>query len=363
MPFPRRIIATMKKILVLLILWSLAAGCAGAPQARQPLVVYAAGSLIIPFDDLEKAFEARYPHIDVQSEYHGSIQVIRHATELHKPIDVVVTADHALIPMLMYQTSDPDTGKPNADWYIRFATNRMALAYSDRSRYANEINDQNWTEIIRRPDVKVGISDPRFDAAGYRAFMTLQLAEHYLGQPELFEEMFARAFTFPVGVSTLGPYDIIRIPEILEIQPGANIVMRGSSIQLVALLESGDLDYAFDYESVIRQHNFRMIELPAELNLGEAEQADTYSKVAVLLDFQRFASVKPEFQGEQIGYGITIPSGAPDPEAAQLFVAFVLGEEGREIMAAEHHPQLDLPVADGYQRLPEALKPLCQPAP
>ncbi len=96
---------------------------------RTPLVVYAAGSLIIPFGDLEKAFESKYPDIDVQAQYHGSIQVIRQVTDLHIPIDVVATADASLVPMLMYATNDPDTGLPYANWYIRFASNRLALAY------------------------------------------------------------------------------------------------------------------------------------------------------------------------------------------------------------------------------------------
>ena len=103
--------------------------------ARTPLVVFAAGSLIIPFDALEDAFEARYPQIDVQAEYHGSIQVIRHATELHKPIDVVATADAALLPMLMYAVNNPDTGQPYANWYIRFASNHLALG----SAYASSV--------------------------------------------------------------------------------------------------------------------------------------------------------------------------------------------------------------------------------
>ncbi len=63
-------------------------------------------------------------------QYHGSIQVMRHATELHEPIDVVATADASLIPMLMYAMNDPDTGQPYANWYIRFASNHLALAYN-----------------------------------------------------------------------------------------------------------------------------------------------------------------------------------------------------------------------------------------
>jgi len=79
---------------------------------KTPLVVFGAGSLIIPFNHLEQAFEARYPNIDVKAEYHGSIQVIRHVSELHKSIDVVATADASLIPLLMYAVNNPETGKP-----------------------------------------------------------------------------------------------------------------------------------------------------------------------------------------------------------------------------------------------------------
>ena len=79
----------------------------------------------------------------------NSSQVIRHATELHEAIDIVATADAALIPMLMYATNNPDTGQPYADWYIRYASNHLALAYNEDSKYADEINAENWTEIGR----------------------------------------------------------------------------------------------------------------------------------------------------------------------------------------------------------------------
>ena len=169
-------------------------------QPKIPLVVFAAGSLIIPFDHLEKAFEAKYPNIDVLAEYHGSIQVMRHATELHEPIDVVATADAALIPMLMYATKVPETGKPYANWYINFASNHLALAYNADSKYADEINADNWTEVISRPDVKTGIADPRFDASGYRALMAFALAEIAEQNYRLFDPMFKDQFTFPVTI-------------------------------------------------------------------------------------------------------------------------------------------------------------------
>jgi molybdate/tungstate transport system substrate-binding protein len=141
------------------------AGC--APRERTPLNVLFAGSLIVPIAELEVAFEKAHPDIDVLAEGHGSIQVIRHVTELHDLVDVVLTADHLLIPALMYQATDAETGRPYADWYVEFATNRLALAYTDQSQYGDEVGADNWHEIIARPGVRVGLPDPRFDAAGY----------------------------------------------------------------------------------------------------------------------------------------------------------------------------------------------------
>jgi len=357
---------TISSILLaaLFCLTSLNAGCAGKPAGssnKTPLVIYAAGSLIIPFGDLEKAFETKYPNIDVQAQYHGSIQVIRQVTDLHVPIDVVATADATLVPMLMYATTDPDTGQPYADWYIRFASNRLALAYKPDSKYASDINSANWYEILSRPDVKVGLADPRFDAVGYRALMVYALARDYYHQPTLFTDMFKGQFSFPLGSFSENSLTTVTVPEIMETKTSSHIILRGASMELIALLESGDLDYAFEYESVIRQHGLSLLELPDPLNLGEEADQQIYNTVQVNEDFQRFASVKPVFRGERIGYGITIPENAPHPAEAALFVAFLLGPQGQAIMEADYHPLFDPALCSGYANTPSSLQSLCIP--
>jgi len=363
-PFPSILLAALFCLTIL------TDGCTGIPSkgtpasnsSTTPLVVFAAGSLIIPFGDLEMAFESQYPNIDVQAQYHGSIQVIRQVTDLHIPIDVVATADASLIPLLMYTTNDPDTGLPNADWYIRFASNRLALAYRPDSIYASEINADNWYEILSRPDVRVGLADPRFDAVGYRALMVYALARDYYHQPTIFTDMFQDQFSFPLGIFSEGGLTTVTVPEIVETKPGAHIILRGASMELIALLESGDLDYAFEYESVIRQHELRLLELPDSLNLGEEADQQIYSTVQVNEESQRFVSVQPVFRGERIGYGITIPENAPHPAEAALFVAFLLGSKGRAIMEADYHPLFDSALCDGYASIPSALQSLCVPA-
>lgn len=330
-------------------------------STKTPVIVFAAGSLIIPFQHLETAFEAKYPGIDVQAQYHGSIQVMRHATELHEPIDVVATADASLIPMLMYATNNPETGLPYASWYILFATNRLTVAYQPDSLYSDVINSGNWYQVLSYPDVKVGIPDPRFDAAGYRALMAFALARDYYQKPAIFMDMFRDDFTYSLGIFTDDDLITVTVPEIVETAPGSNIVIRGGSIALIALLESGDIDYSFEYESVSRQHGLEMIQLPDALNLGAQEYVDTYRNVQVILDFQRFASVKPEFRGERIGYGITIPSSAPHPEEAALFIEFLLSSDGRTIMQADSHPVFDPAVGENYPNIPAPLQTFCIP--
>lgn len=354
----------MKRTVIWLCLLVVTAGMAGcAPRQKTPLVVFAAGSLIQPFNALEKAFEAQYPDVDILGEYHGSIQVMRHATDLHEKIDVVATADISLIPLLMYGSQDPETGRPYADWYLRFATNELGLAYTENSLYADEITAENWADILTRPEVKVGIADPRFDAAGYRAMMVYWLAQDVTGQEDLFHQMFDGQFRYPVTTITEDGLTTIRVPEVLETSADAHIIMRGGSIQLIALLESGDVDYVFEYESVIRQHQLKLVEMPPELSLRDGGYQPRYQQVQVRLDFQRFASVKPEFRGEQIGYGITIPTNAPHPEEAVLFLQFLLGPEGQKIMEDHAHPLLQPVTANGYAHVPPALQVLVSAEP
>jgi len=42
-----------------------------------------------------------------------------------------------------------------------------------------------------------------------------------------------------------------------------------------------------------------------------------------------------------------------------LFIAFLLSEEGRAIMQADHHPLFEQALADNYSVVPASLKELC----
>ncbi len=343
-------------LVVLLCLAALAGGC-GSDERKVKLMY--AGSLIVPFDRIAAAFEQQHPGVDVVTEAHGSIQVLRHVTELGDLMDFVASADEQLIPPLMYEREDPATGEPWASWYCTFATNRMVLAVSPKSPLAGELTAATWYRRLTEPDVRFGLADPRFDAAGYRALMVLQLAEREYEDPYLFEDMLMGRFTTPITVERVGGTDVIEVPEILETSAGSNVVLRGASIQLVALLESGDLDCAFEYESVARQHGLDYVRLPAAIDLGDEGRRDDYGTVEVKLDFRRFASVRPVFRGDVIRYAFTIPANAPDAALAREFVAFLLGPDGRRILTADHQPLLTPPELDAKAAAPEEVRRAC----
>ena len=308
---------------LLIILLSCMAGCSSGEQPpKTVLKVVPAGSLLQPFDEVEKAFEAQHPDVDVQVEGHGSIQAIRQVTDLHRPVDVVAVADASLIPDLMFRT-DSTTGVNFTDSYTPFATNAMVIAFTNKSKYADEITTENWYQVLSRPDVRIGISNPMLDAAGYRSIMVSLLADRYYRNSTLFPVLIGDHFTPPLEVQDSGGIETIRLPEVLR-PSDEKLVIRDGSIFVLSHLEAGGIDYAFEYQSVAEGHNLRWVRLPDEIDLSSPDFAEEYGKVRVILGFQRFSAIGQDRNGQPIVYAITVPKSAPHPELAQEFADLVV---------------------------------------
>jgi len=346
--------------LLILVIALEAAGCSLSGRVREgnkvKLKVIFAGSLLVPFQTLEKEFERANPDIDVLLEGHGSVQVIRSVTELNNKADIIAVADDQLIPLMMYTAKIPESSKPYADWRIRFATNKLGIAYKAESAYSSEINADNWHSIISRPDVTIGLADPRIDAMGYRALMSIQLAEDYYHDQDIFEKCIGSAFNPPISITKNGDLSLIKVPEIVR-STKQKVKLRSYSIQLMALLESGDIDYSFEYESVARQRGLKFLSLPEGIDLSDSDFEKQYRKVRVNLDFKRFASVVPDFEGAQIVYGLTIPNNVLHPKEAGRFIKFLLSPNGRQIFNQNYQPLLVNLECDDVLALPEDLKP------
>lgn len=342
-------------VLLIVMVWATGlSACSIWKGDKLDMRILCAGSLMVPMEAVEKAFEAENPDIDVLVEGHGSIQVIRHVTEIFEEADVMAVADYSLIPMLMYNTAMPDSDEMYASWNVEFATNSLGIAYMPESNYADEINENNWYEIVSRPDVKLGLSDARLDACGYRAFMLAYLAEVYYGDDSIFKNVLG---TFNPSVELVQDEKVttVLVPELLR-PIDERIILRGSSIRLIALLESLDIDYAFQYQSVATQHHFNFLKLPSEIGMDSMEKSEFYQQVRCKLDFHRFSSVQPVFTGQPILYGITIPNNAPHPDKAVEFIKFLLGPEGQQIFT-QNHQSLTVPAkVDNLDETPVELR-------
>jgi molybdate/tungstate transport system substrate-binding protein len=303
-----------------------------AAQETQVVKIFHAGSLAVPLEQAEQQFEALHPEIDVQRESMGSVACVQQITEIGKNGDVLASADYSLIPSMMY----PDY----ADWYVRFATNDVVLAYNpERSMYANEITPENWYEILRRDGVIFGFSNPNDDPCGYRSVMVFQLAELNYGDDQIFDDLILENTAITITEEADGTYHITT-PE--DLQPNTEKVdIRPKSVELVAFVEEGGLDYAFEYRSVAVQHNLAFVDLPLGVDLSSVAYADTYKKVQVELasgDVQT---------GAPVVYGITVPSVADNPEGGLEFVKFVIGESGQQIFTDNGQPPIVPPEGSG----------------
>jgi molybdate/tungstate transport system substrate-binding protein len=122
--------------------------------------------------------------------------------------------------------------------------------------------------------------------------------------------------------------------------------MRPKEIDLVALLQTGELDYAFEYESVARGASLDFVPFPDSVSLGNMRDSSFYRQAAV-----RVVGHRPgdsiTMRGEPIVYALSIPRRAEHPRLGERFVQFLVSDDGRRILRANHLDALESAVVSG----------------
>ena len=262
----------MKKTLIALI--------ASLLFAQNQVVVFHAGSLSVPFSQIEKKFEKKYPQYNVVREAAGSRACARKITDLHRKADVMASADYKVIDNLLR----PNYAKFNA----LFTTNEMIIAYTPHSKFANKINSKNWMDILLKPGVKVGHSNPNLDPCGYRTMLVSKLAGIYYKRPKFFDKLFGYGNSYKDGEENRN-----------------KVIVRPKETDLLGLLEMGSYDYLFIYKSVAMQHHLKFITLPPQINLGEKKYASFYKKASFKVTGKKPGTYIVK-RGAPMVYGITI---------------------------------------------------------
>jgi molybdate/tungstate transport system substrate-binding protein len=319
---------TLKSILALVVFSSVLSCTRGTKtiESKSPaslqgdLIIFHAGSLSAPIKQISQDFEMRNPGVRVLLEAAGSVDCARKITELKKPCDLMASSDYKVIENFLI----PEY----SGWHIPFAANEMIIAYTYKSRKAAEINRDNWEELLLSHDIRFGRADPASDPCGYRTSMVLDLAEKY--------------YNFP------GLADSMRNKDTRYVRP--------KEVDLLALLDVGEVDFIFIYRSVAVQHHLRYLELPDEINLKNPALAEQYNKVSI-----KIPANKPGdslvITGDPMVYSITMPDNAPNKEAAYAFLLFMLDRSGGMITIEAMGQKSVVPAKSAYfDQIPDQLK-------
>lgn len=261
----------------------------------EELIVFHAGSLSVPFQELADTFEQRNPDVDVKLEAAGSIACARKITELGRKADIMASADIRIIEEFLI----PEY----TDTAIAFTSNEIVLAYHKKSKGSDSINMQNWPEILLNQDVKYGRSNPDLDPCGYRSILTMKLQEKYR--------------------SSTGFVNKLRNKD--------NKYIRPKETDLLALLETQTIDYIFIYRTVAQQHNLKWLPLSDTVNLSQNHLKDVYRTAKVSVQGNS-PSDTLEIKGNPMNYGYCRLKNAPNPENAQNFLQLLHSKTGQKII-------------------------------
>lgn len=168
-------------------------------------------------------------------------------------------------------------GEANGDWvrwYVTFAQSPLVIGYNPKSRFATAFGKEPWYEALLQKGIRLGRTDPKLDPKGALTLALMKKAEVFYKMPGLSRRI-------------LGTADNPR-----QIFPEETLVGR---------LQSGQLDAGFFYSSETADDKIPAVRLPA--------------------------AVAP-----QARYTITILCGAPHGRAAEAFLAYLLGPQGRAFL-------------------------------
>jgi molybdate/tungstate transport system substrate-binding protein len=209
--------------------------------------------------------------------------------------DVFISANPKVNASLM--------GSANGDWvswYISFAQSPLVIGYSSTSKFAADFKTKPWYQVLSEPGIRVGRTDPKLDPKGQLTLQLMKQAETFYKDPDLSR----RVLGAPENPDEVLPEET-----------------------LVGRLQSGQLDAGFFYST---------------------ETSD--AKIPAL-------SLPPEIAPKAV-YTVTILRDAPNPDAADRFVTFLLGAAGQNLMRSHGLDLLTLSLTGTASSLPSNIRSL-----
>jgi len=196
-------------------------------------------------------------------------------------------------------------------WYVQFAGTSMVVAYNPKSKYASQFKAiadgseplSKLFTLMQTSGFKLGRTDPNTDPQGRDFVEMLELAQSFYHLP-------SDTVTKILG----GPAASPTSPQIF------------AESSLDSTLQSGQLDASSAFITQAIELHLPYIALPAEINLGDFNDAAQYAKARVTITSKGKSSTKKG--GPQV-IDITI-IGKPTP-AAIAFVKYTLSAAGLKV--------------------------------
>jgi molybdate/tungstate transport system substrate-binding protein len=246
-----------------------ALACAAIPaRADAPgvVIVAYAGSLVTPMtQDIKTALVSQ--GIELQGEPGGSIQLEGLIESGARTPDVFISVNRELVTKLGDKVASATT----------FATTELGMGWAGKSNYAYAFEGVGKGEMpllvaLAQPALRIGRTNPAKDPKGQ---LTIDALTAILGEPN--------------------EKRILGLPN--------NPAQVYAESELVARIESGELDVGFMYESEAKARSLEFMPFPGETSMSD-----------------------------QINYTLAIMKNAAHPAQAQAFADFILKGQGREIL-------------------------------
>ena len=269
-------------------------------RAAEPVLAVAyAGSMGAVMDQALGPAIARQAHVQFQGRGAGAYALAHLLADGKLRADVFVSITPGPIEVLRRAGL--------VDAAVPVASTQMVIAYSPDGPHAAAFRDAAagrvaWYEVLRRPGVRFGRTDPTTDPQGRNIVFTMLLAQEYYRQPGL-------------AAALLGDFQ-------------HNTAQIFAEPSLLSRLQSGQLDATSGYLSAVRSHKLPYITLPAQINLSDpAMQHDGYGRV-------HFSITGADGQPQQLStqplvFYAALLKNAADPQAGQAFIRLMQGAQGR----------------------------------
>jgi len=225
------------------------------------LIVYSADAYVAEANSLESGFTGATGIHMAPPKGAGSTDLAQQIAS-GDPDDVFISVSKS--------AAGPEVLKNQSEgWAVAFAADQMVIAYTNGSastaggsqvvsdfRATSQGTNQSWAKFfsdLTSGGVKVGISDPNSDPAGFRGWIVLEAA----------------GYTYDSGNQTAYSSSLLA--------HGANSTA-ASAADLVAPLQAGNIQFLFIYKSAAISDNLTYFALPSLINLGSSSNGAYYSK-------------------------------------------------------------------------------------